>query len=301
MIRSVGRGLVLPGAFLLVAVAAALLAWRGLGSAALREGATPDRDGGAGAKGAAELQAVTADAEPVRRPTADRPAVAPESAGQSEPVEAAPPAAADLAHAAVQALADFHGADPAEVVAEIEEVWPELLELEVAPLGDWAEVAATLPEELSGEAFGHTPEENDYYFEAQILGDGLDEHVGGQLGEEVDELLRSDRLWECRAALQPYRQLFDDYRREFDSALRVKLTRGEFDRSPYVQLNGFRKHTNVAGKRTNMALGTAFGDSCWSVVVEFHDGDFPGLEDAKRRWLAARERAAEEVARILGG
>ncbi|MEM7307583.1 MAG: hypothetical protein AAF682_12975 [Planctomycetota bacterium] len=223
-----------------------------------------------------------------------------------EPGEVSAPAEASRAggdeehlnHAAVQALAAFHGADPRDVVAEIEESWPALLDMEVAPLGDWELVAPTLPEELMADVFGRSPKDADYLFEAQSVGVSLEEYVQAELGD-VDPLVASDRLWECRAALEPHRALFDEYHREFEAALRTKIARGEFDRSPYIQLSGYREHTNQSGRHVRTALGVGLGDSCWSVVVEFYHDEFPELEAAKRRWIEARERAAREIAEIL--
>lgn len=195
-------------------------------------------------------------------------------------------------------MTNFYGDDPVVLIEEVKAVWPELLDMDVAPLADWSTTQQKLPEQILDGIIGGSPGAREEVFQGDVLGDSLDAYLESRLGDRTEQERRTMRA-QCLGILEgvrPSRRALDE---EWSQLVRAKLALGNFDRWPYVTLTKRRSHTQRSRGQLLYSYCGAIGDSCWVVGFDVYEGEAPSYEAARSAWESSARACREEIESLL--
>lgn len=177
-------------------------------------------------------------------------------------------------------MADHYSTTAEEIEQELLQAHSTFFDWELAPLEPWADAEAQLVDRLMANIFGGTEKESQLSFEKSTLGStiakriaeaGPDQGAVAALGDDLVAISES-----CRSD-------YEIYKIEMRSAIQSKVSRGLYDRWPYLTLTKRRAHTQLPGKRATFVVATAMKGG-WAVQVDLYEEEFPTLNEAQRIW-----------------
>ncbi|MDF1797811.1 MAG: hypothetical protein P1V81_01435 [Planctomycetota bacterium] len=184
-----------------------------------------------------------------------------------------------IGNPAVTALAEHLGLEPSQVVEEIAEVWPELLDQEIAPLTPWSDIEPTFSQTVIDQAIG---DESIWVarIEQRLLGQPFQEYIEDEFHGALSE---SDR-WALHAELiacsgEPLRA-YQEYSRHLAAAIDEVVQAGKFDKFPYLALPDHKVHTETgSGKLAFGGYGSVAGN--WVYCLELMKEEYPDVYNSK--------------------
>lgn len=207
-----------------------------------------------------------------------------------------------LDHPAISAMSEFYGEDPALLVMEVSKVWPGLLEGDVAPLRDWADVEPVIADLYRDSTIGAQGPPRMEVLVGEVLGSNLDDYLKSAVAGAMISRERADELTpRFREILDDAALTYEELALEWDNVIRTKVQQGKYDRWPYVTLMGRRHHFLSGQGRLLSASCMAHAESCWVVGISVYEGEFPPYDAARARWEAARDDSRKQIEQLVKG
>lgn len=207
-----------------------------------------------------------------------------------------------LDHPAIVAMSRFYREDPAALVKEVSKVWPGLLEQDVAPLLDWAEVEPYLADRYRDTTIGSEGPARTEVLVGEVLGSSLEDYLSGVFGNTAVSRERADALEQgCREILEIAASAHSEMALEWDNVIQTKVRQGTYDRWPYVTLMDRRNHFLLGEGRLLSASCAAFAENRWVVGFSVYEGEFPAYDAARARWEAARDQSRTQIEQLVQG
>lgn len=179
------------------------------------------------------------------------------------------------------------------MVEEVAEVWPELLDQEIAPLTPWSEVEPTFAQTIIDQAIG---DESIWIarIEQRLLGEPFEEYIE----DRFDGALSESDQWALHAELiacsgEPLRA-YQEYSGHLAAAIEEVVQGGKFDKFPYLALPDHKVHTETgSGKLAFGGYGSVAGN--WVYCLELMKEDYPDVYSSKLDLEKAILKAKKEA------
>jgi hypothetical protein len=202
-----------------------------------------------------------------------------------------------LANPAVSALAEHLGIEPSTAVTEIAAVWPELLDQEIQPLGDWSQIEPTFAQTVMDQAVGSI-DQWPARVEQKILGLPFESYINNNYESTLSDEDRMSLHADLLACTSNSMLAYSTYCGHLDTAIKEVVANGTYDKFPYLALPGHKVHTETGeGKLAFGGYGAVSGS--WVFCLELTQNSYPAVYDSKIEMEKAIKQAKIEAKKTI--